>query len=157
MDYTRKKYADSPVGNFWLEIARLVIEGMAMAGEKAYPGPPQGPIQIVAPPLMQRVLELPGFANPAYRSLTPHGRGTYPPGFIGSGTKRTWQVGSVVYCVSRDLKIGNSRLTSYEVINHVVSEAVACVVVVSLRVWQHNRCWNKRNRVRLFVHQCSCG
>jgi hypothetical protein len=45
MDYTRKKYADSPVGNFWLEIARLVIEGMAMAGEKAYPVRPEGSIQ----------------------------------------------------------------------------------------------------------------
>jgi hypothetical protein len=40
MDYTRKKYADSPVGNFWLEIARLVIEGMSMAGEKAFAVPP---------------------------------------------------------------------------------------------------------------------
>jgi hypothetical protein len=45
MDYTRKKYADSPVGNFWLEIARLVIEGMAMGGEKAFPVQPKGPIQ----------------------------------------------------------------------------------------------------------------
>jgi hypothetical protein len=45
MDYTRKKYADMPVGPFWIEIARLVIEGMAMAGEKAFPVKPQGPIQ----------------------------------------------------------------------------------------------------------------
>ena len=45
MDYTRKKYADSPVGNFWLEIAGLVIEGMAMGGEKAFPVQPKGPIQ----------------------------------------------------------------------------------------------------------------
>lgn len=45
MDYTRKKYAQMPVGNFWLEIARLVIEGMAMAGEKAFPVRPTGPIQ----------------------------------------------------------------------------------------------------------------
>ena len=37
MDHTRKKYADMPVGKFWLEIARLVIEGMAMAGERAFP------------------------------------------------------------------------------------------------------------------------
>jgi hypothetical protein len=44
MDYTREKYADSPVGNFWMEIARLVIEGMAMTGEKASPVRP-GPIQ----------------------------------------------------------------------------------------------------------------
>jgi hypothetical protein len=45
MDYTRKKYADSPVGNFWLEIARLVIEGMSMAGEKAFAVPPDRKIQ----------------------------------------------------------------------------------------------------------------
>jgi hypothetical protein len=45
MDYTRKKYADMPVGNFWLEVARLVIEGMAIAGEKAFPIRPKGPIQ----------------------------------------------------------------------------------------------------------------
>jgi len=45
MDYTRKKYAHMPVGNFWLEVARLVIEGMAMAGEKAFPVRPAGPIQ----------------------------------------------------------------------------------------------------------------
>ncbi len=45
MDYTRKKYADMPVGKFWLEVARLVIEGMAMAGEKASPVRPKGPIQ----------------------------------------------------------------------------------------------------------------
>ena len=45
MDYTRKKYANEPVGEFWLEVARLVIKGMAMAGEKAFPGLPTGPIQ----------------------------------------------------------------------------------------------------------------
>ena len=45
MDYTRKKYAQMPVGKFWLEVARLVIEGMAMAGEKASAVRPQGPIQ----------------------------------------------------------------------------------------------------------------
>jgi hypothetical protein len=45
MDYTRKKYADTPVGNFWLEIARLVIEGMAMEDEKAFPVRPKGRIQ----------------------------------------------------------------------------------------------------------------
>ena len=45
MDYTRKKYAEMPVGKFWLEIARLVIEGMAMAGEKASSALPKGPIQ----------------------------------------------------------------------------------------------------------------
>ena len=47
MDYTRKKYADSPVGNFWLEIARPVIEGMAMAGEKGVPRPAGGTDPIV--------------------------------------------------------------------------------------------------------------
>jgi hypothetical protein len=36
MDYTRRKYADTPVGNFWLEVAGLVIEGMAMEGETAF-------------------------------------------------------------------------------------------------------------------------
>ena len=45
IDNTRKKYADSPFGNFWLEIARLVIEGMATAGEQAHPVLPKGPIQ----------------------------------------------------------------------------------------------------------------
>ena len=44
-NYTRKKYADMPVGEFWLEIARLVIEGMAMAGEHASPIGPKGSIQ----------------------------------------------------------------------------------------------------------------
>ena len=45
VDYTHQKYADTPVGNFWLEIARLVIEGMTMEDEKASPVWPQGPIQ----------------------------------------------------------------------------------------------------------------
>jgi hypothetical protein len=45
MDYTRKKYADHPIGKFWLQVAELVIEGMAMAGEKALPVRPKGPIQ----------------------------------------------------------------------------------------------------------------
>ena len=45
MDYTRKKYAHMPVGQFWLDIARLVIEGMAMAGERAFPVRPKGTIQ----------------------------------------------------------------------------------------------------------------
>jgi hypothetical protein len=45
MDYTRKKYANMPVGKFWLEVARLVIEGMAMAGEKASSVLPKGPVQ----------------------------------------------------------------------------------------------------------------
>jgi hypothetical protein len=34
-----------PVGKFWLEVARLVIEGMAMAGEKASSVLPKGPVQ----------------------------------------------------------------------------------------------------------------
>jgi hypothetical protein len=45
MDYTRKKYADMPVGKFWLDVAGLVIEGMAMADEKAVPLRPKGRIQ----------------------------------------------------------------------------------------------------------------
>ena len=45
MDYTRKKYRDTPVGDFWLEVARLVIEGMAMTGEKTFTVRSQGPIQ----------------------------------------------------------------------------------------------------------------
>jgi hypothetical protein len=45
MDYTRKKYAGIQVGKFWLEIARLLIEGMAVEGEKAFPIQPTGPIQ----------------------------------------------------------------------------------------------------------------
>ena len=45
MDYTRKKYAHMPVGRFWLDVARLVIEGMALEGEKAFPVQPKGPIQ----------------------------------------------------------------------------------------------------------------
>ena len=45
MDYTRKKYAHMPVGTFWLEIARVVIEGMAMAGEKAFLVRPKGKFQ----------------------------------------------------------------------------------------------------------------
>jgi hypothetical protein len=45
MDYTRKKYADMPVGKFWLGVARLVIEGMSTAVEKAFPVPPDRKIQ----------------------------------------------------------------------------------------------------------------
>jgi hypothetical protein len=45
MDYTRKKYAQMPVGKFWLEVGRMVIEGMAMAGEKAFPTRPDPTIQ----------------------------------------------------------------------------------------------------------------
>jgi hypothetical protein len=32
MDYARKKYADVPVGTFWLDIARQVIAHMAKRG-----------------------------------------------------------------------------------------------------------------------------
>ena len=45
MDYTRKQYADMPVGKFWLEVATLVIEGMAIEGGKAFPVQPTGPVQ----------------------------------------------------------------------------------------------------------------
>jgi uncharacterized phosphosugar-binding protein len=45
MDYTRKKYADHPVGKFWLEVAELVIEAMSTAGEDAQASQPKGPIQ----------------------------------------------------------------------------------------------------------------
>jgi len=45
MDYTRKKYAHMPVGRFWREVARLVIEGMETEAEKAFPVQPKGPIQ----------------------------------------------------------------------------------------------------------------
>jgi hypothetical protein len=44
-DYTRKKYADHPVGKFWLEVAELVIEAMSTAGEDAQASQPKGPIQ----------------------------------------------------------------------------------------------------------------
>ena len=33
MDYTRKKYAHVPVGDFWLEIAKLVIGAFDRANE----------------------------------------------------------------------------------------------------------------------------
>ena len=45
MDYTRKKYADQPVGKFWLEVAELVIEAMSTTGEDARASQPKGPIQ----------------------------------------------------------------------------------------------------------------
>ena len=32
MDYARKKYADMPVGSFWVDIARQVITHMAQRG-----------------------------------------------------------------------------------------------------------------------------
>jgi hypothetical protein len=32
MDYARKKYADVPVGAFWVDIARQVIAHMAKRG-----------------------------------------------------------------------------------------------------------------------------
>jgi hypothetical protein len=34
MDYARKKYADVPVGAFWVEIARQVIAYMSKSGEQ---------------------------------------------------------------------------------------------------------------------------
>ena len=45
MDYTRKKYAGQPVGKFWLDVAKLVIEAMSTAGEDARASQPKGPIQ----------------------------------------------------------------------------------------------------------------
>jgi hypothetical protein len=45
MDYTRKKYADHPIGKFWLQAAELVIEGMAMADERKFPTRPDPTIQ----------------------------------------------------------------------------------------------------------------
>jgi hypothetical protein len=33
----RKNYANMPVGKFWWEVASLVIEGMAVGGETAFP------------------------------------------------------------------------------------------------------------------------
>jgi hypothetical protein len=32
MDYARKKYADMPVGSFWVDIARQVIAHMSKRG-----------------------------------------------------------------------------------------------------------------------------
>jgi hypothetical protein len=32
MDYPRKKYADVPVGSFWVDVARQVIAHMANRG-----------------------------------------------------------------------------------------------------------------------------
>ena len=34
MDYARKKYAEMPVGPFWLEVARTVSAGTALASER---------------------------------------------------------------------------------------------------------------------------
>jgi hypothetical protein len=34
MDYARKKYADVPVGAFWIDIARQVIAHMSKRGEQ---------------------------------------------------------------------------------------------------------------------------
>lgn len=35
MDYARKKYADMPVGPFWIEVAEIVRAGAAQANERA--------------------------------------------------------------------------------------------------------------------------
>lgn len=46
MDYARKKYAHMPVGPFWLEVARMVSAGTALASEgAAFVVPPDRKIQ----------------------------------------------------------------------------------------------------------------
>ena len=35
MDYARKKYAHTPVGAFWLDVARMVSAGTAQANDRA--------------------------------------------------------------------------------------------------------------------------
>jgi hypothetical protein len=46
MDYARKKYADMPVGPFWLEAACMVTAGTALAsGREVFIVPPNRKIQ----------------------------------------------------------------------------------------------------------------
>ena len=46
MDYARKKYADMPVGPFWIEVARMVSAGTAQANDRAaFMAPPDRKIQ----------------------------------------------------------------------------------------------------------------
>lgn len=46
LDYALKKYANMPVGPFWLDVARMVIAGTARAGENAaFVVPPDRKIQ----------------------------------------------------------------------------------------------------------------
>ena len=46
MDYTRKKHADEPIGQFWIQMAELAIEARKMSHERAHhPVPPGRPIQ----------------------------------------------------------------------------------------------------------------
>ena len=37
LDYARKKYTDQPVGEFWISLARMVIEQL---GNRGVPAPP---------------------------------------------------------------------------------------------------------------------
>ena len=46
MDYARKKYAQMPVGPFWLEVARMVSTGAPMSNEATvFVVPPDRKIQ----------------------------------------------------------------------------------------------------------------
>jgi len=40
LDYARKKYADEPVGEFWISLARMVIEHLAKYPEMPPRTPP---------------------------------------------------------------------------------------------------------------------
>jgi hypothetical protein len=42
MDYARKKYAHEPVGQFWISVARMVVEHFA----RHAPRPPRDPVTI---------------------------------------------------------------------------------------------------------------
>jgi hypothetical protein len=46
MDYTRKKYADEPIGLFWIQMAELAIAASKMSHDRAFHTVPPGrPIQ----------------------------------------------------------------------------------------------------------------
>jgi hypothetical protein len=40
LDYARKKYADQPLGEFWISLARMVMEHV---GKHSAPAPPISP------------------------------------------------------------------------------------------------------------------
>jgi hypothetical protein len=40
LDYARKKYADQPLGEFWISLALMVIEHLGNRGVPAPPNPP---------------------------------------------------------------------------------------------------------------------
>jgi hypothetical protein len=40
LDYARKKYADQPVGEFWISLARMVMEHLGNRGVPTSPTPP---------------------------------------------------------------------------------------------------------------------